>query len=99
MPLYDYECADHGPFRAWARMAEALKACPCPLCGEPARRQISAPNLNVMNGTLRKALARAERSSDEPRVAPRKHLANCGCSLCAHKKAPPPAHHRWAIGH
>jgi putative FmdB family regulatory protein len=99
MPLYDYACADHGRFRAWAGMDEAGKPCPCPLCGAPGRREIAAPALNLMNGTLRKAMARAERSSAEPRVAPKKHLANCGCSLCAHKKAPPRASTRWALGH
>lgn len=99
MPLYDYMCEGCGPFHAWAPMAEAAAPRPCPLCGEPGRREIAAPRLNLMNGSLRQAMARAERSSAEPRVAPRQHLANCGCSLCAHKKAPPPAHHRWAIGH
>jgi putative FmdB family regulatory protein len=99
MPLYDYECADCGPFRAWAGMDEADHPHPCPLCGAHGRREIAAPYLNLMNGTLRKALARSERSSSEPRIAPKRHLASCGCSLCKHKKAPPRPSHRWALGH
>lgn len=99
MPIYDYDCALCGPFRAWMTMADAGKSCACPSCGRESPQEIAAPRLNLMNGKLRRAMARAETSSAEPKVVPRAHLANCGCSLCAGRKSPPPASRRWAIGH
>lgn len=99
MPLYDYACPGCGPFRAWATMARAAEPCACPGCGRGSPRQLAAPHLATMNGSLRQALARAERSSAEPRVVKRQHLAGCGCSLCATRRTPPPVSRRWAIGH
>lgn len=99
MPLYDYDCVDCGPFRAWATMAHAQAPCRCPSCGQDGGRQLAAPHLATMNGKLRKAMDRAERSTAEPRLVKRKHLAGCGCSLCSTRKTPPPAARRWALGH
>ena len=99
MPLYDYDCADCGPFRAWTAMDRAAEPCACPYCGQDAARQLATPHLATMNGKLRKAMDRAERSSAEPRLVKRKHLAGCGCSLCSTRKTPPPLSRRWAIGH
>jgi putative FmdB family regulatory protein len=99
MPLYDYACPDCGPFSAWSAMARAGEPCACPDCGRDGPRQLAAPHLATLNGSLRKALDRAERSTAEPRVVQRKHLAGCGCSLCSTRKAPRPLSSRWAIGH
>ena len=99
MPTYEYLCPDCGPFRAWTAMDRAAEPCACPYCGQDAARQLATPHLATMNGKLRKAMDRAERSSAEPRLVKRKHLASCGCSLCSTKKTPPPLSKRWAIGH
>jgi putative FmdB family regulatory protein len=99
MPLYDYACDDCGPFMAWSSMSEADQASACPHCGCGGGRQVAAPHLSLMNGTLRKALGRSERSADEPRVVPRKHLDNCGCTMCAGRRKPPSVSRRWMIGH
>lgn len=99
MPLYDYACPDCGPFRAWSSMAQADEPCACPGCGQDGARQLATPHLATMNGRLRHAMDRAERSSAEPRLAKRQHLAGCGCSLCSTRKTPPPASRRWALGH
>ena len=101
MPLYDYACAAGcGPFRAWSTMAEAAAPGSCPCCGGRGERQLATPHLATMNGKLRQAMDRAERSSAEPRVAPRRHLERCGCSLCAARpRRPPSVARRWTVGH
>ncbi|EKF17379.1 FmdB family zinc ribbon protein [Nitratireductor pacificus] len=99
MPLYNYVCDDCGPFDEWVSMAEATNACACPGCRAPSGRDIAAPHLSLMNGTLRKAHARSEKSGSEPRVVKREHLAGCGCSMCNLRKKPPSTRRKWMIGH
>jgi putative FmdB family regulatory protein len=44
MPIYDYSCKNCGiSENVWAKIAEEI--IPCPHCGEPAWRLISAPNI------------------------------------------------------
>lgn len=50
MPLYDYACADCGPFRAFRPMAEADRRQPCPGCGVPAVRSLTTPYLSGRTG-------------------------------------------------
>lgn len=45
MPLYDYACADCGPFRALRPMSESTRAQPCPRCAVAAPRRLAAPML------------------------------------------------------
>lgn len=100
MPLYTYSCDDCGPFDGWNTMSEADKPACCPACNAEALREMATPHLSTMNGTLRKALSRSEKTASEPKVVSREHLANCGCSLCAsRKKKPPPIERRWSLGH
>ncbi|MEC9246820.1 MAG: FmdB family zinc ribbon protein [Pseudomonadota bacterium] len=100
MPLYNYVCEDCGPFDEWTSMAEAGNACACPSCQTPSNRDVAAPSLSLMNGTLRRALARSEMSGSEPRVVKKEHLAGCGCALCkVGKKGPPSPRKKWMIGH
>jgi putative FmdB family regulatory protein len=99
MPLYVYECRNCGLFEAWQEMRSASDTCACPDCGSASERQLAMPSLSTMNGSLRAALARAEKSSSEPRVASRSHLANCGCRLCSGFGKPAPTSRRWMIGH
>lgn len=98
MPLYNYVCDECGPFDAWASMSQAGQPCECPQCALPGERDVAAPHLSLMNGTLRKALDRSERSTSEPKVVKRAHLANCGCKLCGNKKSTSPMR-KWMIGH
>ncbi|HRO11981.1 FmdB family zinc ribbon protein [Amaricoccus sp.] len=97
MPLYDFVCGDCGPFRAWAVMAASEASADCPDCGAGCSRAVSAPRVSTLNGSLRSALARSERSIDEPRVVKRKHLAGCGCSMCRPRANAVSS--RWKIGH
>lgn len=98
MPLYNYTCDHCGPFDAWAPMAIADMPASCPSCRTLAQREVASPHLALMNGTLRKALSRSERSTSEPRQVKRAHLANCGCKMCGGSKKSSPMR-RWMIGH
>ncbi len=98
MPLYNYVCSRCGPFDAWSPMADAQSPGTCPNCATPAERDVASPRLSLMNGTLRKALSRSEKSTSEPRQVKRAHLANCGCKLCGGGNKSSPMR-RWMIGH
>lgn len=96
MPLYNYECRRHGTFSDWRNMNESDSPAPCPVCGTPARRGISAPYLGIDAG-LRDAHRINEKSAHEPRVVRRRrgdsipHDAHR--DLSEHRAAPHAHHH------
>ena len=56
MPIYDYLCADCGPFTAMRPMAEFQQPQPCEQCGEAAPRALlTAPALSGMDAGRRRA--------------------------------------------
>jgi putative FmdB family regulatory protein len=71
MPLYDYDCRRHGPFREWAEMSHSDRPARCPDCAAPAPRLMAAPRLGI-DSTLRKAHTINETSANEPRVVHRR---------------------------
>lgn len=71
MPLYTYECQHHGGFSDWRKMSESGLPSACPVCGDLARRSVSAPYLGIDSG-LRKAHGINEKSGHEPRVVRRR---------------------------
>ncbi|RDD60317.1 FmdB family zinc ribbon protein [Ferruginivarius sediminum] len=101
MPLYDYGCKDCGPFRTWQSMDEAASPAQCPECGQTSARLVCAPNVNRMDGGMRNALNRCERSADSPSVVRSENLGELGRPMHDHHHA----HHdhspnkRWMIGH
>jgi putative FmdB family regulatory protein len=68
MPLYEYECADHGIFEQQGTMDEAAKAARCFVCEADARRILSAPHVACLVRSEVKARERNEKSRQEPRV-------------------------------
>lgn len=69
MPCYDYHCGEHGVFEGLVAMDDRAAPQPCPQCGSPAARIVSAaPALLDMAPALREACARNERSRHEPRL-------------------------------
>lgn len=79
MPVYEYACAECGPFAALRPMAEYADPQPCPECGSESQRVLlTAPMLAGMDAGRRTAFAINERSAHEPKST-KKHGAGCGC--------------------
>ena len=57
MPIYDFECADCGPFVVMRRIADRDAACHCPDCGNEGTRVVTAPSLALMGSASRAAHA------------------------------------------
>ncbi|HVZ31527.1 MAG TPA: zinc ribbon domain-containing protein [Polyangiaceae bacterium] len=67
MPVYEYECGDHGVFELLRSIAERAEPAPCPSCAREAPRVVSVPHLSGMARPNMIAHARNERSRHEPR--------------------------------
>jgi putative FmdB family regulatory protein len=98
MPVYEYECAEHGVFERSRPMAEASLAAACPSCACDAPRILSAANVPCLPSGLSRAHAVNERSRHEPRRVervPRRESV-------APRESPRPVAaggRPWAIGH
>jgi putative FmdB family regulatory protein len=111
MPLYDFECPLCGEFSAFRSIEDRDKPLECTACAMPAERQISAPNLALMNPVTRKAVMVNERSAHAPRVSTG-HSCKSGCG-CGKKvrsgrtqktrmglaQAAKPGARPWMLGH
>jgi putative FmdB family regulatory protein len=71
MPLYEFECREHGVFELERRMAEASDAASCGVCGHDAARIVSLPNLAQVPRWKAKAREVNERSQHAPRLVTR----------------------------
>lgn len=69
MPLYEYDCKQHGVFEAMHSMAQAEQPELCPSCSTPSPRVLSAPRLACIGAHERIARDRNERSCHEPRLS------------------------------
>ena len=103
MPLYDYVCDQCGQFRVWQPMARAMLPRPCPECGVPGERALTAPHLRCGAAVNRyRAESHNEKSAHEPMVV-RRFKAGHGHAENGHGHS----HHRlpkrrnrpWMIGH
>ncbi|MEL6208114.1 MAG: zinc ribbon domain-containing protein [Pseudomonadota bacterium] len=90
MPVYEYECAEHGFFEEMRPMSAFKDPCPCPACGADAPRATALPRLAVLSAGDRHAHATNERSRHEPKStredgAAKGHVhgPNCGCGSSA----------------
>nr|WP_137725592.1 zinc ribbon domain-containing protein [Prescottella subtropica] len=68
MPLYQFRCAQCGPFDAAHPMTSVPDAADCPDCGEVSRRQITVPRLGRGSSTAMHLLDATARSAHEPAV-------------------------------
>lgn len=98
MPIYEFECADHGTFELTRSMAQVREPAPCPGCGALGKRLLSAPNLATGSAVGLRAAAINERSQHEPRIVKREAAKPSG------EPAKRPVHvshggYPWAIGH
>jgi putative FmdB family regulatory protein len=87
MPLYEYECGDHGVFELVRRMEESSKNACCPSCGREAARIVSVSNLSRVPRWEAKARERNEKSRHEPRVV----SVDRGSSVAAKARSALPA--------
>jgi putative FmdB family regulatory protein len=55
VPLYEFRCADCGPFDLHCGMQDAAGTAPCPSCAQPARRRYSVGVGRAPGGVLRDA--------------------------------------------
>lgn len=68
MAVYEYRCPSCGVFEVERTMGTAAPSDCCVICGSTARRSYSAPNVNRTPRPLANALARAEKSREQPDV-------------------------------
>jgi putative FmdB family regulatory protein len=95
MPLYEYECEDHGVFEDQRAVSDFDAAGVCPTCQGDSPRLLSAPALRLTRPSERIARDRNERSQHEPRVVTRgQGPSPGGASLRASSGG-----HPWALGH
>jgi putative FmdB family regulatory protein len=87
MPIYEYECEQHGVFELQREMSLARAGGPCPECEQSCPRILSVPRIAAVSKQTRTAHERNEKSQHEPRVATRKgHTCGAGCN---HQHTPP----------
>jgi putative FmdB family regulatory protein len=67
MPMYEYECNDHGTFEVLKSLAQYAEPAECPVCDVVATRVLSTPHLSGLSRPDMIARDRNERSSHEPR--------------------------------
>ena len=79
MPLYTYDCRDHGIFREWSSMSESDRPRACPDCGEAAPRAMARPMLKKSDG-------RRQFACDTPESFTPPAGGGCGCGAggCVH---------------
>jgi putative FmdB family regulatory protein len=103
MPVYEYECGEHGLFELIRNISESSEPAPCPDCSLPGARVLSAPHLSVMPRSQILARDRNERSRHEPRISKSPHAHEHHVTRGpAQKPQPLQAYHGrrpWVIEH
>lgn len=68
MPIYEYECSEHGRFDELRGFAENRLPADCPVCGARCERAVSLPRAPLLDGAVVRAHDRNEKSRHEPAV-------------------------------
>ena len=66
MPIYEFQCTQHGLFEEIRPMRRSAEPATCPDCGESARRVLSVPRLAQLPRAVSSAHARNEKSQHSP---------------------------------
>lgn len=92
MPVYDYKCAEHGPFRELVRMADSAKPSHCPECRVlSARIILSAPGLSRLSAQKRQAHEINEQNQHAPALSTRARREQAHEHPAGRGKGPPGA--------
>jgi putative FmdB family regulatory protein len=78
MPLYEYDCRNHGVFELARPMEDSAKGASCPWCQREAPRILSAPSVRQVPRASRIALERNEKSRHEPELVRKRAITNAG---------------------
>jgi putative FmdB family regulatory protein len=68
MPIYEYECNEHGLFEAERAMLRSAEPSPCPRCQATARRVLSSTRTALVPRASGIARERNERSQHTPEL-------------------------------
>lgn len=85
MPTYEYACETCGTFTQLRPIAQRHAPSQCPYCAGPGGQLlVSAPALQTLSASQRKAIAGNERSAHAPQTVgeyqqSRRHPAGCSC--------------------
>jgi putative FmdB family regulatory protein len=77
MPLYTYNCDQHGEFSAWGSMTESDAPQPCPACTEPSARALAHPAVGSRSDGQAMAAAGSACAGDGPSFGG--HCCGAGC--------------------
>ncbi|WP_135549647.1 FmdB family zinc ribbon protein [Paenibacillus cymbidii] len=92
MPRYDYICDRCGAFELYRSMSQAEEVCPCPACGEQARRHYC--RIGLLSGT------REWRTRIEQSVIPKVVTASSPIDEAhSHNTRLHPPSRPWQLGH
>lgn len=73
MPIYEYECRQHGVFEELRPMQRSAEGAECPSCSAPAPRVLSATRTRLVPRAVSTAVARNEKSQHAPDVCSSGH--------------------------
>jgi putative FmdB family regulatory protein len=73
MPIYEYECGQHGLFEELRPLSRCSEGADCPECAVLSPRVLSATRTNLVPRSLSVALARNEKSQHAPDVCAHGH--------------------------
>ncbi|MBN8524519.1 MAG: zinc ribbon domain-containing protein [Planctomycetes bacterium] len=68
MPIYEFECEQHGRFDELRGFSASGDPAECPACGASCPRAVSLPRAPIMDRAIAAAHERNERSQHEPAV-------------------------------
>jgi len=66
--VYEFRCREHGAWEELRPLGRAPDDLPCPECGAPARRVITAPRLSRASQGRMRVIEATEASADAPPV-------------------------------
>ena len=97
MPIYEYECSEHGQFEAQRPMRLSAEPGECPVCQGAARRLLSATRTRLLPRATSLARDRNEKSQHAPEV---RHSAPPRAAAAGIKRPLQAGHGRpWMLGH